>query len=185
VAWRHIYPPNLRDIAVARSTDGGRTFSAPVRVSEDGWAIDGCPDDGPSIAIDSSGVLHVAWPTLVAASGSKGIFYSYSRDGGQTFAPRTRLDEEGGGAAHPQLSVADGRVVVAWDQGGGGSRRVLLREVIGGSGTESPRLGPARVLSGEAAAVYPSVVATSAGTVVAWTEEMGTGSGIRVRRTAR
>ena len=79
VAWRHIYPPNLRDIAVARSTDGGRTFAPPVRVSEDGWAIDGCPDDGPSIAVDAGGVLHVAWPTLVPGSDrGKGIFYSDS-----------------------------------------------------------------------------------------------------------
>ncbi|HET9317576.1 MAG TPA: hypothetical protein VFQ51_18430, partial [Vicinamibacteria bacterium] len=60
VAWRHIYKPNLRDIAVARSTDGGRTFAGPVRVSEDKWAIDGCPDDGPSIGVDARGVVHVA-----------------------------------------------------------------------------------------------------------------------------
>jgi hypothetical protein len=43
VAWRHIYPPNVRDMAVARSTDGGRTFAPPVRVSTDGWALDGAP----------------------------------------------------------------------------------------------------------------------------------------------
>jgi hypothetical protein len=41
VAWRHIYPVNLRDMAVASSTDGGRTFSQPVRVSEDGWQLGG------------------------------------------------------------------------------------------------------------------------------------------------
>ena len=63
VAWRHVYPTNLRDIAVAHSTDGGRTFCEPVRVSEDHWQIDGCPEDGPSIAVTADGVLHVAWPT--------------------------------------------------------------------------------------------------------------------------
>ena len=121
VAWRHIYPPNLRDIAVARSTDGGRTFAPPVRVSEDGWAIDGCPDDGPSIAVDAGGVLHVAWPTLVPGSDrGKGIFYSDSSDGGRTFAPRVRLDDGGGAAAHPQLAVGGDRVVVVWDQQGRG-----------------------------------------------------------------
>src|SRR5262249_9803663 len=53
-AWRHVYPGNLRDIAFAASRDGGRTFSAPVRVSEDRWMLEGCPDDGPAIAIDAN-----------------------------------------------------------------------------------------------------------------------------------
>ena len=52
VVWRHLFPGGVRDIAVARSTDGGRTFGAPVRVSDDNWKIDACPDDGPSMAID-------------------------------------------------------------------------------------------------------------------------------------
>jgi hypothetical protein len=187
VAWRHIYAPNLRDIGVARSVDGGRTFSAPVRVSEDGWAIDGCPDDGPSIGIDARGVVHVVWPTLVPGGGGKGIFYSYSLDGGRSFAPRLRLDEGLGGAAHPQMAVAGGRVVVVWDQGGVGARRVSLREIVGDpqAAAWSPRMGAATTLSNEAAAVYPAVAATAAGTVVAWTEESAAGSVIRVRRGLR
>ena len=61
---------------------GGRTFATPVRVNDDGWAIDGCPDDGPSIAVDAGGVLHIGWPTLVSGTASgKGIFYSYSSTG--------------------------------------------------------------------------------------------------------
>ncbi len=89
----------------ARPTEGGRS-SAPVRVSEDGWALDGCPDDGPSIAVDARGAVHIAWPTLVPGSASgKGIFYSYSRDGGRTFAASVRLDEGDGRSAHPQLAV--------------------------------------------------------------------------------
>src|SRR5262249_11301956 len=33
IAWRHLFPGGVRDIAVARSSDGGRTFGEPVRVS--------------------------------------------------------------------------------------------------------------------------------------------------------
>jgi hypothetical protein len=65
-AWRHIYPGSLRDIAVARSTDNGATFGPPIRVSEDGWKIDACPDDGPSMVADGHGGMHIVWPTLVA-----------------------------------------------------------------------------------------------------------------------
>jgi hypothetical protein len=78
-AWRHIYPTNLRDIAVARSTDGGGSFSDPVRVSEDHWQIDGCPEDGPAIAVDNQNRIHVVWPSILEGSDSqKAIFHSVS-----------------------------------------------------------------------------------------------------------
>src|SRR5205085_10437805 len=63
VAWRHVYPGNMRDIAFAASRDGGRTFSPPIRVSEDKWQLDGCPDDGPSMAVDTRRQIHGVWPS--------------------------------------------------------------------------------------------------------------------------
>jgi hypothetical protein len=188
VAWRHIYPPNLRDVAVARSDDGGRTFGAPVRVSEDGWALDGCPDDGPAIGVDARGVLHVVWPTLAIPGGRKGIFYSRSVDGGRTFAPRARVDESPGGAAHPQLAVAGESVFVAWEEASGGRRRVSLREIIGNDGPEAPaalaRMGPTTVLSAGPAS-YPALTSTPGAVVVAWTEEESAASVIRLARLHR
>jgi hypothetical protein len=183
VAWRHIYPPNLRDIAIARSADGGRTFAAPVRVSEDGWAIDGCPDDGPAIGVDAGGTLHVVWPTRVSDAG-KGIFYSRSTDGGRTFAPRVRVDETPGGAAHPQLAVAGGRVVLAWDETSRGGRRAVLREPTAAPGAWPPRLGETTVLSAGPAS-YPAVAATEKATLAAWTEGDRTASLVRVKRIER
>ncbi|HET6898040.1 MAG TPA: sialidase family protein [Vicinamibacteria bacterium] len=187
VAWRHIYPTNLRDIAVARSTDGGKTFSTPVRVSEDGWQIAGCPDDGPALAVDETGTLHVAWPTMAGGDdhAAKGIFYSYSTDGGRTFAPRMRIDEAGTGAAHPQIAAGGGRVAIVWDEAGP-TRRACLREVSrdpkrsGGT----PVLGAIQVLSA-GPAVYPAVASTPSSLVAAWTETAAAGSEIRVRRLPR
>jgi len=183
VAWRHIYRPNLRDIAVARSTDGGRTFAGPVRVSEDRWAIDGCPDDGPSIAVDARGVVHVAWPTLVSQTAGKGVFYSYSSDGGRTFAPRVRVDDGSGRAAHPQIAVGGERVFVAWDQARPDApREVLLRVIAGEPGGRgwSPRMAAPTTLG--QGGTYPSVAATTAGAIVAWTGETADGADIRVQR---
>ena len=55
------FPGGVRDIAVAHSTDAGRTFGAPVRVSADNWKIDACPDDGPAMAIERDGAIR-RWP---------------------------------------------------------------------------------------------------------------------------
>lgn len=186
VAFRNIYPGSLRDIAVSRSGDGGRTFGTPVRLSEDGWVLDGCPDDGPALATDAAGVLHVAWPTQVSEKAGRGIYYSYSTDGGRSFAPRLRLDE-GGGAAHPQIAAADGRAFVVWDEASAGApRRIRMRSIaapraVGGAAAP----GPVIALPTEAAATYPAVAATSEGAVVTWAETTGSQSNVVVARAGR
>jgi len=187
VAWRHIYPVNLRDMAVASSTDGGRAFSQPVRVSEDGWQLEGCPEDGPSIAADPAGTLHIAWPTIVDKNASrKGVFYSYSTDGGRTFAPRSRMDtdEDVTNASHPQVAVVDGRVAVVWDESRPAGPRIRLR-LIGssqGSGAWRPDFVPAITFSEPGPTSYPAVAATANGLVGAWTTNTSAGSEIHVRR---
>ena len=118
-------------IAIARSTDGGRTFLDPVRVSEDNWKIDACPDDGPSMTIDADGAVQVAWPTLVSdPDGPRmAIFQSTSRDGGATFSPRVRVDAAAGGPAHPRIASASGggQAAIVWDELAEGTRRVMFR----------------------------------------------------------
>lgn len=46
-------------MVLAHSSDGGKTFSQPVRVAVDNWVLHACPDVGPAIAI-SHGRLYVA-----------------------------------------------------------------------------------------------------------------------------
>ncbi len=100
-AWRHVYAGNMRDIAFTASRDGGRTFAAPSRVSEDRWQFNGCPEDGPALAVDSSGTAHVVWPTVVAAPEShKALFYSTTQDG-KTFRARTRVSPMRRNITHP------------------------------------------------------------------------------------
>ena len=58
-AWRHVFANNMRDIAATVSRDGGKTFAPLLRVHEDKWSINGCPDDGPAIAVDGAGTVHL------------------------------------------------------------------------------------------------------------------------------
>ena len=182
-AWRHVYPGDLRDIAMAISRDGGRTFSAPARVSEDGWAINGCPDDGPAVVVDGAGVTHIVWPTVIGTTDPEGaLFYSTTRDGKQ-FTPRVRVPTMGGPKpTHPQLAIGPtGRLVVAWDEMIGRERLSVLREVKNGGAT--PTFGEPVTLARGGSDNHPVVAVLSDVVVAAWATG-GDNSRIATRRIA-
>jgi len=163
-AWRHIYPGSLRDIAVARSNDNGATFGAPIRVSEDGWKIDACPDDGPAMVADGHAGIHIAWPTLVAGdTPRKGIFYSTLS--GDAFTPRIRLDSGGSDPAHPQIASDEHtNTVVVWDERAGETRRVVFRPVSDNVAQ------PPQMFSGDGVS-YPVVAAGEGFWIVLWSAQ--------------
>ncbi len=170
-AWRHVYDGNIRDIAFSRSFDGGRSFSAPVRVSEDKWVLDGCPENGPALAVDQQKRVHVVWPTLVPGGSSStepalGMFYATSQDGVH-FTPRQPLPTEGL-PRHAQVAVTAKReIVVVWEEQAPGVRRVVLaRGDVNRSGAAQLVRQP---IDDAAPATYPVVAVTDGGTVIAWT----------------
>lgn len=78
----------IRDITVYHSTDGSKAqnFSTPVRVGNDRWFMNGCPDAGPGMDFDKQGNLHIAWFTgSEFAPRGPGFYYTTSNDGGMTF----------------------------------------------------------------------------------------------------
>jgi hypothetical protein len=178
VAWRHLFGGSIRDIAVARSADGGATFSAPVRVSADNWKIDACPDDGPAMAVDASGVLHIVWPTMVhdTAGDRIAIFEAESADAGATFTPRRRVDTATASAAHPRIAIGPAGPAVVWDELAEGERRAWMRAGDGQAVALSTGAGN-----------YPAVAATGRSFVAGWTEQDGERAIVRTRvsRAAR
>src|SRR5215475_2148051 len=74
--------PMYRDIIIARSRDGGKTF-ARTAVSEDRWEINGCPVDGPSFSLNSRGAITVVW--FMGGGERPGLYYATSTNGGKTF----------------------------------------------------------------------------------------------------
>lgn len=163
-AWRHVYDGNQRDIAFAASVDGGRTFRAPARVSHDRWQIDGCPENGPALAVDGTRV-HVVWPTLVTERGRETLklFHASTTDG-RSFSPRAAVPVSGQ-AYHPQAAAGrGGSLTVVWDEVATGGRRIKVWQ-----GGRAIDLG---------AGIYPTIVSTGTHALVAWTE----GERIAIRR---
>ena len=178
-AWRHVYEGNRRDIAFTVSRDGGRSFAEPVRVSEDEWQIEGCPENGPALTVDSRNRIHVVWPTLVR--GPQGehlqLFYASSADG-RTFTPRTALPTVGD-AFHPHVvTTADGGLLAAWDELANGKRVVKMARLASPGGRE--RFEPIGD-SGDMSGLYPALAATREHAVLAWSQRTGEESRIAVK----
>jgi hypothetical protein len=180
-AWRHVYPGSIRDIAFMMSADGGQTFAAPVRVSADNWMLDGCPENGPALAVDRSRRIHVVWPTLIAGrrEPTLALFYATSTDG-RRFSARQQIPTEGF-PRHPQIAVdARGAITVAWDEQAPGVRRIAVaRGMADAAGAVRFIREP---IADTASAVYPVVAGVDDAMLVAWTSGPAARSVIRLRR---
>ena len=115
VAWRHLFPGGVRDIAVARSTDTARPSAIRLRVSEDNWKIDACPDDGPAMAADGHGGIHScgrrSWRATRRGRGSS------IRPWRETaFLHALRLDSGESDPAHPQTDAMTWEYRLVWDE---------------------------------------------------------------------
>jgi hypothetical protein len=143
-------------ILFSRSRDGGLTWSAPLRLSDQ----PGLPRDdegtvqGFSGVVTPDGALHVVW------SGKGHIVYAVSRDGGQTFS-RNRWVAEAGPSnfmvfnanhanGYPQIAMAAGqnsgsvRLYVAWNDYRNGDVDIFCASSADGGRTWAP---PVRVNS--------------------------------------
>lgn len=116
VAWRKIFG-DIRETVVARSEDGGQTFSAPVIVGHDQWVFPSCPHRPASLGVDQQGRLYVVWYTE-GADEIPAIYLAYSDDRGKTFSQKRQLNGgKGTFPDHPQMAVDPaGRVLVVWEE---------------------------------------------------------------------
>jgi hypothetical protein len=165
LAWRDVGPGNVRDIVVARSTDGGRTWGAPAKVHDDHWTYNGCPHAGPSLAVDARGRLHVAWWT--GKPGAAGAWYAHTDDGTH-FSEAVPLGVAAQSSpAHVQLALAGTQgVVVAWDDGTVRTARVVARVSRDGGAT----FAAAQPVSDAArAGGFPVLAVRGDSITIAWT----------------
>jgi len=111
--------PMFRDIAVARSDDGGKTFK-PAIVSRDGWELNACPIDGATMTVDTADRIHVVWFTQTGDVPR--LYIASSSDHASSFGKPRVLDSTQKLAKHAHaVAASGGRVLVAWDDVNGTS----------------------------------------------------------------
>ena len=172
LAWRQVFEGDVRDMVLAHSNDGGKTFLQAVRVAADNWVLHACPDVGPAIGV-SNGRLYVAW----YSEGQKepGIRLAISENGGASFAPPQIVSADVLDATHPRLSVSeDGRVLLifqgrlAHEDTKWRSNQAFIVEINGESFTR-----PMQATNSERSVHDPDVLAGTAGRLfLAWTESV-------------
>lgn len=101
-----------RDSVVARSNDGGRTFAKPLSIVNTPWEIEGCPLKPTTVAVAGD---HVAAVWYSGSEDPRGAYFSYSADGGKTFARGKPIHDGATISDAPVVWLDDtGTVVLAW-----------------------------------------------------------------------
>jgi len=172
LAWRQVFAGDVRDMVLAHSNDGGKTFSQPVRVALDNWVLHACPDVGPTIGV-SGGRLYVAWYSEGQAK--QGIRLAMSENGGNSFEPPHLVSADVLDATHPRLSVSeDGRVLLTFqgrlanEDTKWRSNQAFIVEINGDGFTR-----PFQATDSQHSVHDPDVLAGTAGRLfLAWTESI-------------
>ncbi|MCA9153761.1 MAG: exo-alpha-sialidase [Planctomycetales bacterium] len=113
VAFRN-HKDGFRDMWLAVKPADDSTFLAPVPIAGDRWKFDGCPHDGPSMAIHD-GMLHVVW--MDAHEGPQRVYHARARLGDWSFDVQPLDAEAAGTQGHPTLAIdVAGVLHVAWDE---------------------------------------------------------------------
>lgn len=169
LAYRDRDENEIRDIATV--VFDGKRWSAPRLVHADGWHMEGCPVNGPSIAADGDDVV-LGWFT--GANDEPRVQLARSEDGGAHFGAPLVLERG---------KQVDGRVAVALD--GDNAWALWLREEFGGASLWLARLAPdlsrererikvATLKAHGIAAGYPKLALRDGTAYIVWTDSDGT-----------
>ena len=111
-------------LVVARSSDAGATWSAPVTADDRDRGTRGCDRPPPSISADSSNnYVHVAY--YIEAREGSGVWYTHSMERGMIWHQTIGIlyGEE---PAHTSVASDGDTVLVAYEHPGSGGRRIGL-----------------------------------------------------------
>lgn len=155
----------VRDSTVIRSYDNGATWTDPVPLGDDNWEFNGCPESGPELAVDDADGVHAAYWT--GKPGRPGVYYTWSEDGGASFAPPVAVGVgEFWPPAYIDLAVEDGGIGwIVWDDRRTKDKQVHLARFENGEVTTLD--GPF------AAGMTPAIDSDGSLVALAWSDATG------------
>jgi hypothetical protein len=162
VLARFIYPGRIRDHGLLRAQKNGAE-SVSRRVTFDNWAIEACPEHGPSITISDENRYHITWFTQGEAR--KGLFYAYSLDQGEHFSEPFPIGNGERLPNHPDVIAQGTHVVIAWTEFDGlKTHLIVLQSNDGGENWSKPQT----IAEVAAEADFPFLLSKNRDIFVSW-----------------
>ncbi len=168
VLYRAIIEDTIRDMVHIVSTNGGRSFSAPERISKDNWVISGCPHTGPAMTENREG-LHFAWFTGGAGAG---IYYNNLANGRHTFTPRDTVS--GRTAMHCQIAaLPNDDLLIVWNESFSDGKQLSSRIGLEERTASGTRKWKEYITAPDSQSSFPVLCALGTGrALVAYTESI-------------
>jgi hypothetical protein len=164
-AYRDHLPGEIRDISVIRRVDGA--WTSPKTLSPDGWKINGCPTEGPSIASHGA-ELAIAW--LTRADDRPLIQLSRSTDSGEHFTAPVRIDD-GNPIGRPSLTpFREGSYLAVWLEKKDDQTVDIRLRKLGRDGHIGRSVTAGSAPGGRAAGV-PKIAVTNEQIIVVWRDQ--------------
>jgi hypothetical protein len=173
VVYRDRSEKEIRDISVVRLSKG--RWTQPRTLNADGWEIQGCPVNGPSVDAQANRVA-VAWYT--AAREIPRVNVIFSSDAGATFCKPIRVDEATPVGRVDVLMLTDGSALVSWLERTSKGGEVKVRRVRP-DGSRDQAVTVAESTATRASG-FPQMALAGNEIIFAWT---GPGTPSRVRTT--
>ncbi len=164
-AYRDHLPGEIRDISVVRRVDG--KWTKPKTLHPDGWKINGCPTDGPTIASSGKNTA-IAW--LTRAADVPKVQVSLSRDAGVSFRAPVRVDD-GNPLGRPSITMLDpNNYLLVWlEKTDEGKADIRMRRIgVDGAKGESRVVAPAAAARSTG---FPKVAVSGDQIIVAWRDD--------------
>lgn len=165
IVYRDRSPGEIRDIFIARREQSSGRWAEPHAVHNDGWKINACPVNGPSVAARENDVA-VAWFT--AANDAPTVKLAFSRDAGATFGTPVRIDEGQPAGRVDVEMLADRSALVTWIERTGGDTAAVRARRIHPDGKAGPPVTIAQSSAARASG-FPRLVVRGNDAIVAWT----------------
>lgn len=172
--YRGIINDSIRDMMHIVSTNNGKSFTGPVRISNDNWVLRGCPHTGPSMTENKTG-LHFSWFT---GAGKKGCYFTSSSNNGQSFASADNVSSNG---SHPQMTTLnDGTLMLVWDESVEVNNKPLKRIATQIRNENGTSIGKKYLTADNSNCTYPVIIPLPSGKVlISFTEKRAEKSFIR------
>jgi len=150
VVYRDRDKKEVRDIYITRQINGA--WEAPSPVHKDGWIINGCPVNGPKVAVNSNN-LAVSWFTV--SNENPIVNLSFSKSNGDSFGTPIKINDHDAIGRVDVAFLNEQEVIVSYMEGddvgtylrikkvsinGKVSEPITISKIDGGRNTGVPQL---------------------------------------------